>query len=1038
MRRFASRKGAAGLTALSPQSPAPTAPARQGLDSCCGTVACRVSVLRSFSRTSQPCPRSAMVSKVRCLPVLYEQVASRRALRAAWHRVRKRRPVPGADGVTVEIFEAEADTYLEALQAEILDDHYTPQPLRRILLRKEGGGERPVALPSLRDRIVQDALLHALRSPIDRVLGQGAHAYRPGRSAITALEAVQEGLSAGSDWILKGDIATFFDTLDHELLRARLVETLGDDPVVDLVMRCLTGLVLDEMSLWDNRVGTPQGLSLSPLLSNLYMVPFDREMQIAGLNLVRYADDFVVLCATRERADQAERTARDLLAGLRLKPKEEKWSVVSVSDGFVFLGYHFDDRGRGPSRKATEALSWRLESARDDLAKLNPTFEQQVEGFRPIIRGWLGYFETLPPMGPAWDPPMVAAAALEAASSLAVDEASDILTHYVEAAGAALTTFDRLGLAGVAESLGLMWVSLRERARALRAGPQSYDANPQAGTALAQSLGGDEHVEEFLTAAGAFLGTGCGPTPQDAPAEEGAWTLAEFLITRGCQAAAYQMLRATGAGPAPSGPLEDRSTTYPLPPPPATDEDISAFLALFAGHASGYAEEIQTDDGRRVLLYIDAPLDAGAVRQHLGAERTLAVYLCRVEATVTACVLDVDVGKRSLLLHPPGSPDFPRLLQAARTDALALAAALRVHGVASYVEWTGRRGYHVWVFLEEPVPVEAARRALQALLGAVGNPPDGVTREILPNEARPRAGQRGGAVKLPLGVHVQTGDRSSFLDDSGQPVSSPWDHVRAMVRVPASAFLRLVEDCRPPERPRLPQIPKRGVVPEIAATLPDGPVKQVVSGCAAVAFLVEKARRTGYLNHQERVTLLLVLGHVGAEGKAFLEEVMRWCLNYDAAITRKFMRKMFGKPVSCPKLRERHPEVAAGVACECRFPLGRRMYPSPVLHAVAAKEVATGPAEVAAPFAEVAATAVAAPAGEVAAGRVQAATPLRPTQLNRLVKLRFELADLEATVKRCQAQVDELLKTAETGERAAGNRRAGDRATGDPETPIEE
>jgi group II intron reverse transcriptase/maturase len=310
--------------------------------------------------------------------VLYEQVTSKRALRAAWHRVRKRRPVPGADSVTVEIFEAEADTYLEALQAEILGGHYAPQPLRRILLRKEGGGERPVALPSLRDRIVQDALLHALRLPIDRVLGQGAHAYRPGRSAISALEVVQEGLSGGVGWIFKGDIATFFDTLDHDLLRARLEETLDDALVVDLVMRCVTGLVLDEMSLWDNRVGTPQGLSLSPLLSNLYMVPFDREMHVAGLNLVRYADDFVVLCATREQADRAEQTARDLLAGLRLRPKEEKWSVVSVSDGFVFLGFHFDNRGRGPSRKAVTALSWRLESARDDLAKLSTTFEQPL------------------------------------------------------------------------------------------------------------------------------------------------------------------------------------------------------------------------------------------------------------------------------------------------------------------------------------------------------------------------------------------------------------------------------------------------------------------------------------------------------------------------------------------------------------------------------------------------------------------------------------------------------------------------------------
>jgi len=147
------------------------------------------------------------------------------------------------------------------------------------------------------------------------------------------------------------------------------------------------------------------------------------------------------------------------------------------------------------------------------------------------------------------------------------------------------------------------------------------------------------------------------------------------------------------------------------------------------------------------------------------------------------------------------------------------------------------------------------------------------------------------------------------------------------------------------------------------------------------------------------------------------------------------MRKMFGKPVSCPKLRERHPEVVAGVACDCRFPLGRRMYPSPVLHAVAAKEVAAGPGEVAAPFAEVAAATGAAPAGEVAPGRARAAAEptLQPTRLDRLVKLRFELADLETAVKGCQAQVDELLKIADAGDGVAR-----DRTAGDPGTTAEE
>ena len=938
-----------------------------------------------------------------CLPVLYEQVTSRRALRAAWYRVRQRQPVPGADGVTVGMFEADADTHLGALREEVLEGRYAPLPLRRIFLRKEDGSERPVALPALRDRILQDSLLHALRSPVDNVLGDSAHAYRVGRSALTALEAVQEALTSGLRYVLKGDIAEFFDTLDHGLLRSRLAETIGEDQVVELVMRSIGGLVLDEMSLWENRVGAPQGLSLSPLLSNLYMAPFDLELQAAGLTLVRYADDFVVLCCSPDEAARAEQTARDLLAKLRLRPKNEKWSVVSITEGFVFLGYHIDDRGRGPSHKAVEALAWRLEEAQAGLDKCHVSFERQVEVFRPIIRGWLGYFETLPRLDATWNSGMVAAVALELAAADAFDEAADALAQHVAANGPSLDVPTRLGLADVAEGLGLMWLSLSERARAVRAKPKDLPAR----AALASSLGGDEYVEPFLTEVGKFLA----PATKDEQ-DEYAWPLAEFLISRGCQGAAYQMLDAEGAQrpvAANSGTGAAASTSAapadanspPASTPAASDEDVAVYLSLFGGQA-GYAEEILADDGRRAHLHVDAPLDAPAVRQHLRAERTLAIHLRLVDGTVKTWVLDVDVGKRGLILNPPGSPGFYKMLDTARTDAMSLAAALRDHGVPAHVEWTGRRGYHVWVFLDKPVSLAPARQALRALADSVPGPPDGITREILPQEPQGRDATEGTAVKLPLGAHVLTGEMSYFLDSSGQPVSSPWGFLREVARAPADTFLQLAVECGPSAEERLltPQTPRP--VPAIASALPDGPVKLVVVGCPAVASLVEKARRTGYLNHQERVTLLLVLGHLGPAGKSFLEEVMRWCLNYDAAITHKFMRRLFGKPVSCGKLGERHPELVAGMRCDCRFHLSKGMYPSPILHAVAGPEA--DPHEIAPEGAG--------PAAEVAAGSDEASPPL-PTRLDRLAKLRFGLSELEAAVRKCQAMVDELLKTAD-------------------------
>jgi RNA-directed DNA polymerase len=307
-------------------------------------------------------------------------------------KVKANKGAGGVDGESIEGFEANLEQNLLEIIRLIKENRYEPQPVRRVYIPKADGGQRPLGIPTIRDRVVQQALKDILEPIFEEMFLPCSHGYRPGMNAHQAIQKAEAYLERGYHWVVDADIKGFFDHVDHQILMDLVREKIADGRVLDLVEAFLKSGVMMDGSFEETTEGTPKGGVISPLLANIYLDHFDRRMGEEGFLLLRYADDFLVFCKNEYDADKALRSARRILEQeLKLTLHPDKTRIVMArKEGVGFLGFWFNGRWRRPGDKAVENFR---DAIRDETGRQQPRNLAMVIGkINPIIVGWGNYF----------------------------------------------------------------------------------------------------------------------------------------------------------------------------------------------------------------------------------------------------------------------------------------------------------------------------------------------------------------------------------------------------------------------------------------------------------------------------------------------------------------------------------------------------------------------------------------------------------------------------------------------------------------------
>ena len=323
---------------------------------------------------------------------LLEAIADPANLAAAWAKVRANAGAAGVDGQSIAAFAADEDHQLASLRRRLLSaERYVPPPVRRVEIPKPDGRTRPLGIPTVADRVVQQATVAVIGPAFEARFLPCSFGYRPGKDAHQAVWWVREAIRRGDRWVAEFDIVGFFDHLNHRRLLREVAKVIDDPEVIGLVRRWLSAGVLTEAGVQARPAGTPQGGVISPLLANIYLHRLDDELRSAGFRLIRYADDFVILADRRWKVEAADRLVRAIVADIGLEVAEAKSGIVKVADGFEFLGFSF--RGRF-LRPRPRALSRFKDEVRKRTRRLAPVpLRQMIELLNPVIRGWGHYFK---------------------------------------------------------------------------------------------------------------------------------------------------------------------------------------------------------------------------------------------------------------------------------------------------------------------------------------------------------------------------------------------------------------------------------------------------------------------------------------------------------------------------------------------------------------------------------------------------------------------------------------------------------------------
>ncbi len=734
-------------------------------------------------------------------------------------------------------------------------------------------------------------------------------AYRPGRSALIAIDRIEELIRKGSEWILDGDIEKFFDSVDHDLLLGFLSEKISNENVLRLVKDFLKTGIFENMMIHEEYCGITQGSVISPLLANVYLHQFDKNLVGKGYRLIRYADDFIILEDSQNKIALALKDAAIALNALKLNLNETKTKLLTARDGFVFLGYYIDTSGKGPSKKAITAICQQIHEMSGSNVYSSTT--EKIDDLKKSIRGWTGYFHSCRGIEP--ENGFVLIALIETSLEMGDKEnAEKLFEKRKDIRIDDPEIWYRMGL--VAQRTGKIFEALNDFSRAMALDPKHSEAK----NAMIELNLVDENKYdsiERLKRLIKFCPDAAKPYRDLAfcYSELGEYGMAQESFKKS------MMLE-----------IEEKSddktkinTPIPVKAPDLTysDHDVSLFFSKFKGRENSFARQWIDEKGRRGFSPSDRPLSEEEIRKHFEGKETLGMYLLDEKNQVSLCVIDIDIDQKALLEYSKTEEEFSRLHNLAHQDVIKIASICDESGIPVLIEDSGYKGRHIWFFFESPISAKLARSFLKFFVDKAGKPVGGIHREIFPNCDKLKPDGYGPLIKLPLGIHRRTNRRCLFLDKSGNPVPEQLSLLSEIKKINQRTVEELLFTFA--TRPSESNI-KKGESPL---------VERMLSGCNVVKYLAKKAKETHYLNNSERVTLLHTLGPLGREGKDYIHKIISNCINYDYDYTEKRIKKMKPYPISCYRIREKHEDFALDLGCNCSFKIPKGGYPSPVLYA---------------------------------------------------------------------------------------------------------
>ncbi len=843
---------------------------------------------------------------------LWKQFIRKTNFTLAWKRVQTNMGAPGIDRVSIDEFAVHADFHIETLRQSIGNDSYTPLPFLTFDQVKNNK-KRTFHIPALRDRLVQYAILQVIEPFCEKIFTPASFAYRPGKSAIKAAEKIERWLRKGDTFFFHTDIQDFFESIDRTCLKNILQEFLQEDKLIHLML-----LPVDAYKTHDGK-GIPQGMILSPILSNLYLHPLDVSLQSNQWHYLRYADNLLILATDQEQKDKATQLLLSGLHPLKLKINDAKTKTGPVSNGFDFLGFRFSHEGKKPSLQSKQRLQQNLL----ELVQSADQWTQQKlnEKLDQIIRGWLNYFhiettkdqnifekfndlfEDTTLLGPAI---LRSALAIKAGDLLTAQEALNACHELIQSPDIMLQW------AILCYALGRNYEARDCLLSALKENPEHPEAVLWAGIYFLA----DHQPEKAIR----FLQKAVTLQPQQPFAHYAlGLALQKFHLIGAAQKAFHQAIQLQP---------ELKKLLKPKPTPKTeknysfTETDLKTLSELFLGRDDIFAIQWLNPAGRVGYQPQMRPLQLQDWHKHLLGQQTLGLYLIRSDMTAFHLVFDFDLTTKVRTEFIKDQKHLPDWIHLAFQFAYKLYNQLQFLKMPSYIEDSGLKGVHLWLFFSEPIRIKDLNQFASKMLQAIGNPPAGILCEFLPRSSTSDHNM-GSLIKLPFGIHQASGRRCLFLDADGNPHQDWLYPLYAVEKISSNTFYANLQ--------------------KLAKTATDAsytdfqlqdhhPLLAAIQKCNVLQHLYKKAQNENRLNHLQRLTFLGTIAFIEPYGHEALHAIMSHTLNYNFRITERWYQRRKGNPLSCHKIRLWHHDITPGLGCYCQFDLPKECYPSPIAH----------------------------------------------------------------------------------------------------------